>query len=431
MDSEKKQQRRDVLKVIGGTAAGLVIGGVAGWFGGQASVPTGPPVTVTTTATKPALSGDIPIGIIHAAPIEVGPETPAIEMALADINDYVAQYTNVPVKFTFLEENAEESATKAVERAKTLIDRGAQVIVGSEWSSHCRALLPLMNERQVVLISQSSSSPSLSIPDDYLFRLQPDDTQESLCVRRMTVDLGMKGVIVIYAKEAYGEGLYKEMVKKWGESGVEVLMALGIDPEKKEFIAEFGEVDAAYKEALKKYKQDEIGIYLFGTYGPDIPALTSLAKYPDLLNARVFDSDNGGAPGYVQYAGDIAAQVQFTAFAFGPSAHPKFKVWVKRYMDKTGFEPYFTAYSIYDCLWLAALSVLATQNYNGAAIKKIVPTIADSYFGATGWTELNENGDRKYPTYNIYRIVKEGGEAKWKTVGFYDGISDSITWAKS
>jgi branched-chain amino acid transport system substrate-binding protein len=431
MVSETSKGRRDFLKVIGGTAVGLVVGGAAGYYAGQGAAPAPSQVVTTVTEMKPALSGDIPIGIIHAAPIEVGPETPAIEMALEDINNYVAQYTKTSVKFVFYEENAEESATKAVERAKTLLDRGAQILVGSEWSSHCQALLPLMNERKVVLISQSSSSPALSIPDDYLFRLQPDDTQESLCVKRQTLDLGIKAVICVYAKEAYGEGLYKQMVPKWTDSGVEIVQALGIDPQKKEFIAEFGTVDDNYKAALKKYKAEEIGIFMFGTYGPDIPALTSLAKYPDLLNARVFDSDNGGAPGYVQYAGDIAAQVQFTAFAFGPSAHPKFQAWVQRYKDKAGFEPYFTSYSIYDCLWLAALSTLQAQTYSGPEIKAILPSIASSYFGATGWTELNENGDRKYPTYNIYRIVKEGGQAEWKTIGFYDGVTDTITWFKS
>jgi len=420
MTSQEKSDRRNFLKIAGGTAAGLVVGGVAGYMGAQATVP--PP-------QKAVLSGEIPIGILHASPIEVPPEAPAIAMAKDDINKYVQEHTRVPVTFAFYEENAEESATKAVERAQALIGRGVQIIIGSEWSSHCKEVLPTVNDRKIVLLSQSSSSPALAIPGDYLFRLQPDDTKQALAISRETTDLGIKAAICVYASEAYAQGLYKELEPKWRESGIEIVQALGVDPEKKEFIGEFAGVNDKFKEARSKYSADEIGIFLLGTYGPVVPMLTSLAKYADLLTARVLGPDSGGAPGYIQYVGDICAQVRFTAYAFGPAVSPKYTDWAQQYIAKAGFEPYFTGVNIYDCLWLAALSVLEAQEYKGETIWKILPKVADSYYGVSGWTTLNEAGDRKYPTYNIYQVVKEGGENKWKTIGFYDGVTDSIKWS--
>jgi branched-chain amino acid transport system substrate-binding protein len=418
---QQEVKRRDFVKVAAGTVAGLAVGGLAGYFGAQATAP--PPA-------RQALSGEIPIGILHAAPIEVGPEAPAIEMAREDINNFCKE-AGLDVRFKFLEENAEESATKAVERAQTLIGQGVKIIVGSEWSSHCKAVLPLVTERKVVLLSQSSSSPSLSLPGDYLFRLQPDDTRQALAIRRMTLDLGLKAVAVVYAKEAYAEGLWKECEPMWRNSGIEIIESLGVDPEKKEFIGEFSVIDSKIKAALGKYSVNEIGLFLFGTYGPIIPMLTSLAKYPDLLKLRVFDSDSGGASGYIEYAGDICAQVRFTAYAFGPAASPKYIDFATRYKNKAGYEPYFTAVNIYDCLWIAALSVLLAERYDGEAIYRILPKVADMYFGVSGWTELNENGDRKYPTYNIYQVVKENGKIDWKIIGFYDGVTDKISWTKS
>jgi len=417
----EKIKRREYLKIIGGTVGGLAVGGAIGYFGGQITAPK---------VGKPVLSGEIPIGILHAAPIEVGPEAPAIKMALEDINNFCKEH-GLDVRFKFLEENAEESATKAVERATTLIGQGVKIIVGSEWSSHCKAVLPLVNERKVVLLSQSSSSPSLSIPNDFLFRLQPDDTKQALCIRRLTLDLGLKAILVVYAKEAYAEGLWKECERVWRESGVEIIESLGVDPEKKEFIGEFSIIDSKFKEALKKYSIDEIGIYLFGTYGPIIPMLTSLAKYPDLLKARVFDSDSAGASGYIEYAGEICVKTRFTGYAFGPAVSPKYSSFAERYKSIAGYEPYFTAVNIYDCLWIAALSILLAESYDGEAIAKILPKVAENYFGVSGWTILNEAGDRKYPTYNIYQVVKEDGKIMWKIIGFYDGVTDTITWKKS
>ncbi|MEM3807002.1 MAG: ABC transporter substrate-binding protein [Nitrososphaerota archaeon] len=420
MGQQQEVKRRDFVKVAAGTVAGLAVGGIAGYLGAQAAAPA---------VGKAALSGEIPIGILHAAPIEVGPEAPAIEMAQEDINNFCKQ-VGIDVRFKFLSENAEESATKAVERAQTLIGQGVKIIVGSEWSSHCKAVLPLANERKVVLLSQSSSSPALSLPGDYLFRLQPDDTRQALAIRRMSIDLGLKAVIVVYAKEAYAEGLWKECEPMWRNSGIEIIESLGVDPEKKEFIGEFSTIDAKAKEALKKYSVNEVGLFLFGTYGPIIPMLTSLAKYPDLMKFRVFDSDSGGASGYIEYAGDICAQVRFTAYAFGPAVSPKYIDFSTRYKNKAGYEPYFTAVNIYDCLWIAALSILLAEKYDGEAIYNALPKVADMYFGVGGWTTLNENGDRKYPTYNLYQVVKENGKIDWKIIGFYDGVTDSITWSK-
>jgi branched-chain amino acid transport system substrate-binding protein len=374
---------------------------------------------------RPALTGEIPIGVIHAATIEVGPEAPAIEMAIEDINKWCEE-SGIRVKFVAWSENAEESATKAVERAEVLIGRGVKVIVGSEWSSHCKALLKLIGDRKVILLSQSSSSPELAVPGDYLFRLQPDDTKQALFIRRLTLSLGIKAAIVVYAREAYAEGLWKECAKLWKTEGIEIIESMGVDPEKKEFIGEFATINAKYKEALGKYKRDEIGIWLLHTYGPGIPMLTSMAKYPELMKAtaRVFDSDNGGAPGFIEYAGDICSQLKFAAYAFGATVSPKWEEWRGRYVAKAGYEPYFTAFQIYDCMWITALSILVAEKYDGPALVKVLPKVAESYFGVSGWCALNEAGDRAYPNYNVWQVV----EGKWEVVGFYDGATDSIKW---
>jgi branched-chain amino acid transport system substrate-binding protein len=374
-----------------------------------------------------ALSGTIPIGILHADPVEVGPEVAAIQMALSDINNFVSTQTNVPVTFKFLEENAGGSATQAVERAQALIGEGVQIIIGSEWSSQCKELLPLVNDRQVVLFSQSSSSPSLSEVSPYLFRMQPDDTREALVLNREMVDLGIKALVCVYGNEAYAQGLFQVVSPKWQASGINVVYSLGVDPTKKDYTGEFADVDAQVKTALTKYSKSELGIWLGGTYGPIVPMLTSLAKYPDLLNLRVFDADSGGAPGYIQYAGDIASKVGFTAFAFGPATSPKYLNWAARYKSISGISGvYFTAITIYDCLWVAALSTLLAGN-SGAAIAKILPTVADMYYGVSGWTELNPH-DRKYPTYDIFQVANVAGTNQWKTIGFYDGVTDTIRW---
>lgn len=97
----------------------------------------------------------------------------------------------------------------------------------------------MCSSEKVVLLSQSSSSLSLSISGDLLFRLQPNDTRQALAIRRLTVDLGLKAVAVVYAREAYAEGLWKECEPKWRESGVEIIESLGVDMKRRSILVSF------------------------------------------------------------------------------------------------------------------------------------------------------------------------------------------------
>jgi branched-chain amino acid transport system substrate-binding protein len=412
-----KTSRRDVLKIGGAAAAGLVVGGVGGWYSSQVFAPAG--------GAGPRLSGEIPIGILHASPVEVTPEAPAIDMAFEDINNFVQQF-NMDVKFVPIKENAEESSTKAVERTQTLIERGCQVIIGPEWSGILQAIMPLVNERKVVVISQSSSSPRLAIAGDYVYRLQPDDTHQAVAIRRITTELGIKAVIVMYGREAYAEGLWRETEPKWKEAGIEIIEALGVDPEKRDFRGELSVLDGKFKEARSKYTKDEIGVFIWANTAASVAAFSNLSDFPDLMSARVFDADAGGLPAY---ATEVGAKARLTAYAFGPPASPKYIEWSERYKAITGYEkPYFTAVNIYDSIWIGALSVLTAGTYKGDVVAKVVPIVASSYFGVSGWCILNDAGDRKYATYDIMQVVMEGGTPTWKTIGFYDESTDKITW---
>jgi branched-chain amino acid transport system substrate-binding protein len=396
----------------------LVVVGVGAYFLGQTSLPR-------PTASR--LTGEIYIGFLHSSAMEEGADHPAYEMALEDINEW-CEKSGIPVKFVGLFENAEESATKAAERVESLIARGVKIIIGPEWSGHVRALSKLVNDREIVLFSPSSSAPDLAIPNDYIFRMYPDDRNEGIIVSKLLKQLNFKAVIAVYGKEAYGEGVFKESIKNWENAGIETLLVLSVDPEKKEFVGEFASVAEKFKEACKKYNKDEVAIYLFSTHPVVVTMLTSLGKYPELLTARVFTADNAGAPGFIEYAGQICAKTQFTATNVASTRAPGYKEWRERYKAKTGYEPYYTGINGYDCTWIAALSILTAGEYSGPAIKAVLPRIAETYYGISGWCALNEAGDKRTLLYDIYQIVERDGAFKWVIIGLYDGAADVWTW---
>jgi len=418
MSEPKKVNRRSLLKVAGGTIAGLAIGVASGYYIGQNTVPK---------IRKTSLSGEIPLGVIYASPMDVPWEEPAIKMAIDDINE-VCRTSNRDLKFTYLSENAEESATKALERAQSLMSQGIQVIIAPNWSSQCKAILPTANERKVVLISPGSTSPALAIPDDYLFRTPPDDSKSAIAVGRFSLDTGLRYVIPVYAKEPFAQGLYQECSKNWTARGIKVDEGLGIDPEKKEFTGEMATVQDKVRKATQTYKKEEVGLFLLGTDAVLIPLLTAIGNYPELQQIPVFDTDNAGISSILQYAGDISAKIKLKAYSYAPPKSPKYLSFVERYKSSIGFEPYSWALCAYDAVWLAALAILSADEYSGSKVKATLPKIAENYFGVSGWCALNDAGDRKYPSYEISEVVLEGGTPKWKAIAFYDATSDTIQW---
>jgi branched-chain amino acid transport system substrate-binding protein len=64
-------------------------------------------------------------------------------------------------------------------------------------------------------------------------------------------------------------------------------------------------------------------------------------------------------------------------------------------------------------------------------VAKVLPSVADSFFGASGWTKLNEAGDRAFADYVVYKVVTEGAMAKWVATGIYSMATDSFTGSLS
>ena len=408
-----------VSKKILGVAilCSLVLGVIAGYATHSMLTPAAPTFR---------LPSEIPIGYIHASPVQVSLAKPAITMFTEDVNKFVQQ-AGIPVKFVVWEENAEESPTKARERAETLLARGVQVLVGPPWSSQVKAIMPLVNDRKIPLISCCATSTELAIPGDYVFRLSPDDSKQALLWARILADLKIKAALPIIIQEEYSVDIFASIQK--AAPNIVYLKEIPVSAEKKEFVGELTEAEAEYKEALKQYSRDEIAILLFVTDGGAVysPLLNDMAKFPELMKAkdRVLGLDVAGATGITQYAGGPASQVEFTAYSPAPAvASANYKDWKERFTATAGFEPEYHGYDSYDALWIAALSILSASEYTGEAIAKVIPTIAARYYGVSGWCVLNEAGDRMFPTFTIYRII----DSKWQLVGVYEGASDSITW---
>ena len=53
------------------------------------------------------------------------------------------------------------------------------------------------------------------------------------------------------------------------------------------------------------------------------------------------------------------------------------------------------------------------------ALKQAKRQEAKHYTGITGWTFLNEAGDRKFGNYDFWAVTEDNGTFQWKRVAIY------------
>jgi hypothetical protein len=81
----------------------------------------------------------------------------------------------------------------------------------------------------------------------------------------------------------------------------------------------------------------------------------------------------------------------------------------------------------YDDVWLAALATLQVGSYNGTRIQAAMLTVADNYYGVTGWTQLEASGDRVAAIYEIWKVVTpSGGTPSWVYAGSWDATTNTF-----
>ncbi len=84
--------------------------------------------------------------------------------------------------------------------------------------------------------------------------------------------------------------------------------------------------------------------------------------------------------------------------------------------SRLGEEPDIYSLIVYDEMWLAVLSILHAGTTDGEAIRKVVPYTANNYFGASGWTALDETGDRTGLDVVFYQVQQVNSEYEWVDV---------------
>ncbi len=406
-----------VMLIIGLLVGSLIGFAVASSLGGQ---------TKATTAGKEK-TVEIPIGAL--LPLE-GPLSSfakrnqiALEMAIEDINAFAAK-TGSKFRFKLLVEDTKLDKQVALSRLQSLAAQGVQIVIGPMASSEVGAIKSFADSNKIVVISQSSTAPSLGIANDYIFRLVPTDLLQSKALARLIIDQGYTKAAVIYRGDDWGVGLFEAFKKRFEELGGKV-EGVFYDPNAKDLS---GEVRKLSDIASKFGDKTAVLMIAFEDDGMQIIKLA--AEDPVLSKLKWFGTDGTAGSGKLRdQVGEAVVKLGgLLSTNFQPAKNPLQEDFIERFKAKAGENPDAYSMNAYDAAWIAALSVMLVGEYNSEKIAQVLPQVAKMYFGVSGNTILDKNGDRASGDYAVWKLVKTSKGFEWKIVAMYSVATDTVTY---
>ncbi|TMI38743.1 hypothetical protein E6H23_09835 [Candidatus Bathyarchaeota archaeon] len=314
-------------------------------------------------------------------------------LAVDDVNSLLSS-GGCNLRFSLAVDDYALDNSRALSDLQSFSASGIQIVVGPLNSGVAQFILPFANSNHIVLVSPSSSSTALGIPNDYLFRTAPTDAAQGRADARMMFDRGARALIIVQRHDGYGISVGDATAMKFASLGGKVIDTIQYDATS----SSTTDFTPVLQTLQNDFNQN------VGPYGPDKIALYFVSF--EELGSLVIQASHT-----VNNTKTLQFYHRFNSLYPGQSC-----------------DQY--CLGAYDDVWLSALATLQAGSYDGTKIQAIISTVASNYYGLTGWIEFDTNGDRVPPSYQIWKIAIEGSasEPSWVLAGTWDASSDSITW---
>ncbi len=351
-----------------------------------------------------------------------------------DLDVYRAKFPpNVDIEFEFVIKNGEGDVGIHLNKFQELVNPPSNIdlIIGGGWSSQAKNTLEYINQQNldVLLLSSSSTSPLIAIADDALFRLCPDDTNQSAAIAQMLINKGISHIVVIQRDDAWGNGLYTALEKEYVNiRHGNIYHRIVYPPDAANFDAILTQADDKLSEIALQQGINKVAIQII-SFSEAAEFLKRANQYPTIYNVPWFGSDGTAMVNeIVEEAPMQAARLKVYSTYAAPQYTLKYEDMAMRYYAQTGRPfSYYTACNA-DIAWILAQAVLESRNASAPVIKQVLPDIASRHFGYSGWCLLNDAGDRLASDYEIWGYKMEAGVPGFRKFGSYSGASNTVTW---
>ncbi len=185
----------------------------------------------------------------------------ALQLAADDLNARLSA-NDAPTRVSVRVADTGLDPAQALDRLRTLAGEGVRIFVGPQSSSEVAALKPFADSAGVILLSQGSTASSLSIPNDNVFRLVPDDSHEGEAVVALLAQDGIETVVPLWREDAGNQGLHDAVEAQFQAQGGTVTAGDHYPPGTADFAAQLQAIKTQINAAVAASGVGAVAVYL-------------------------------------------------------------------------------------------------------------------------------------------------------------------------
>ena len=292
----------------------------------------------------------------------------------------------------FMTEDDEHDAEKSVNAYNSLMDKGAQLIIGCVTTTPCVAVSAVAYDERVFMLTPSASSPSVTADKDNMFQVCFSDPAQGSASAEYIAEhkLASKVAVIYNNADAYSTGIYQTFEAKAKELGLEIVSVTTFTDDTTDFSVQVT--------SAKEAGADLVFLPMYYT-----PA-SMILKTADSMGYKPVFFGVDGMDGILNIEGfdtSLAEGVMvLTPFA-GDSANELAKTFIANYEAAYGATPDQFAADAYDAMYTLyaatkAAGVTADTSTEDAC-EMLVAAMKDlkinGVTGMTGEMTWNENGE--------------------------------------
>jgi len=363
----------------------------------------------------------------------------AILLGQNDVNKWLKDH-GYNFQINIIIEDTGTQPTQAVAKLNALIGMGVKIVIGPQTSAEVAQVKQIADQNHVLIISQSSTAPSLAIPNDMVYRFCPTDMIQGPVIAKAMKALGIKAVVPIVRNDDWGIGLYTEAIKTFQQIVPDSKVATPVkyDPHSPNFANVVDQANTEVQQLLNSgYKPGQIGV-LSISFNEWVQIADLASSYKALGEVKWFGSDGTALLSEITSDPTAASFAEKTWFLNPIFSAPNNKKQAKvaNYIkETTGNAPDTYALAAYDEVWAITLALIKAGKYDADLVAKYLPQVVsdpnnykNTGMGATGFIELNKNGDRAAADYALWVVQKNGSNYQWVQAGMYLHKEDKIQW---
>jgi branched-chain amino acid transport system substrate-binding protein len=236
---------------------------------------------------------------------------------------------------------------------------------------------------------------------------------------------GIRVIVPVWRDDAGNAGLVDAARVAFTGLGGTVFPGVRYGAVVEDFGATVAALAAQLKEAIAGHGIEQAAVYL-AAFDEVVGLFASTNQDAKARTVRWYGS-NGvarsnaliGNPQAVEFA--IRGGYPNPLFGLDEGARDIWGAVEKRIRARTGSDADAFAFAVYDAVWVVARGYVASgATKEVERLKHAFMTAAATHYGATGWTVLNDAGDRRYGDFDFWAVGMVDGQPTWTRVGRYE-----------